>query len=41
MGSFKWKAMELEYKHVDTPTPTPELVNRVLQQLTAAGCRAR
>jgi pyruvate formate lyase activating enzyme len=41
MGAFKWKAMGLDYKHAETPTPTPELVNRVLQQLTAAGCRAR
>ena len=30
MGSFKWKAMNLEYKCADTPTPTPELVNRVI-----------
>jgi pyruvate formate lyase activating enzyme len=41
MGAFKWKAMDLDYKHAETPTPTPELINRVLQQLTAAGCRAR
>ena len=41
MGSFKWKAMGLDYKHAETATPTPELINRVLQQLTAAGCRAR
>jgi hypothetical protein len=27
--------------HADTPRPTPELVNRVLEQLRAAGCRAR
>ena len=41
MGAFKWKAMGLEYKHLDTPPPTPELVNRVLEQFRAAGCRAR
>jgi pyruvate formate lyase activating enzyme len=41
LGEFKWKAMKLDYKHVDTPRPTPELVNRVLEQLRAAGCRAR
>jgi len=41
LGEFKWKAMKLDYKHVDTPRPTPELVNRVLEQFRAAGCRAR
>jgi pyruvate formate lyase activating enzyme len=41
LGAFKWKAMNLEYKHVNTPTPTPDLVNRVTEQFRAAGCRAR
>jgi pyruvate formate lyase activating enzyme len=41
LGEFKWKAMNLEYKHVDTPRPSPELVNRVLAQFRAAGCRVR
>jgi pyruvate formate lyase activating enzyme len=41
LGAFKWKAMDLEYKHVDTPRPSPELVNRVLEQFRAAGCRVR
>ncbi len=41
LGEFKWKAMKLDYKHRDTPRPTPELVNRVLEQFRAAGCRAR
>jgi pyruvate formate lyase activating enzyme len=41
LGAFKWKAMKLEYKHVDTPTPTPDLLNRVLEQFRAAGCRVR
>ncbi len=41
LGSFKWKAMELEYKHADTSAPTPDVVNRVLAQFRAAGCRAR
>jgi pyruvate formate lyase activating enzyme len=41
MGSFKWKAMGLDYKHYDTPPPTRELVNRVLGQFRDAGCRAR
>ncbi len=41
LGAFKWKAMGLDYVHVDTPRPTPELINRVLDQFRAAGCRAR
>ena len=41
LGAFKWKAMSLDYKHFDTPTPTPDLINRVLEQFRAAGCRAR
>src|SRR5215472_1706724 len=41
LGAFKWKAMKLEYKHFSTPAPTPDLVERVLEQFRAAGCRAR
>lgn len=41
LGEFKWKAMGLDYKHFDTPTPTPELVNRVIEQFRAVGCRVR
>ena len=41
MGSFKWKAMGLEYKHLDTPPPSRDLVNRVIEQFRAAGCQAR
>jgi len=41
MGTFKWKAMGVEYELSDTPTPTPELVERVLGQFRDAGCRAR
>jgi pyruvate formate lyase activating enzyme len=41
LGAFKWKAMKLDYKHFDTPTPTPDLINRVIEQFRAAGCRAR
>src|SRR5258705_11408220 len=41
MGAFKWKAMNLEYKHQDTPNPTRELVSRVIGQFRDAGCRAR
>ena len=41
LGAFKWKAMKLDYKHADTPSAPPDLVNRVLEQFRAAGCRAR
>ena len=41
LGAFKWKAMGLDYKHADTPTPAPALVDRVREQFRAAGCRAR
>lgn len=41
LGAFKWKAMNLDYKLAHTTTPTPDLVERVLEQFRAAGCRAR
>jgi len=41
MGAFKWKAMNLEYKLAHTTPPTPDLVERVLEQFRKAGCRAR
>jgi pyruvate formate lyase activating enzyme len=41
LGAFKWKAMKLDYKNADTPTPTPDLVGRVVEQFHAAGCRVR
>ena len=41
LGSFKWKAMGLEYKEANTASPTPELRRRVIEQFQAAGCRAR
>jgi len=41
MGTFGWKTMGLTYELSDTPTPSPELVARVLQQFRDAGCRAR
>jgi pyruvate formate lyase activating enzyme len=41
LGAFKWRAMNLDYKHVDTPPPTRELVDRVLSQFRSAGCNAR
>jgi len=41
MGSFKWKAMGLEYKLENTQPPSRDLVNRVIEQFRAAGCQAR
>jgi pyruvate formate lyase activating enzyme len=41
MGAFKWKAMNLEYKLVDTPAASPDLTKRVIDQFRAAGCNAR
>lgn len=41
LGEFKWKAMKLDYKHFATPTPTPDLINRVIQQFRTAGCNVR
>jgi pyruvate formate lyase activating enzyme len=41
LGAFKWDAMELEYKLARTVPPTPDLVERVIEQFRAAGCRAR
>ena len=38
LGAFKWKAMNLEYKNANTPTPTPELIARVNEQFRSAGC---
>jgi len=41
LGAFKWKAMNLEYKHMNTSAPSRDLINRVIEQFRAAGCRAR
>ena len=41
LGEFKWKAMGLDYKHTETPTPSPDLIARVIDQFRTAGCRAR
>jgi pyruvate formate lyase activating enzyme len=41
LGAFKWKAIKLDYKHADTPQPTPDLIKRVIDQFRAAGCHAR
>jgi pyruvate formate lyase activating enzyme len=41
LGAFKWQAMKLDYRLSETPLPPSALVNRVLEQFRAAGCRAR
>ena len=41
LGAFKWKAIKLDYKHANTAAAAPDLVNRVIEQFRAAGCRAR
>jgi pyruvate formate lyase activating enzyme len=41
LGAFKWRAMNLEYQHLNTQPPSPDLINRVIEQFRAAGCRAR
>jgi pyruvate formate lyase activating enzyme len=41
MGLFKWKAMGLEYKLLDTPTPSRDLIDRVIAQFRTAGCQVR
>jgi pyruvate formate lyase activating enzyme len=41
MGEFKWKAMNLDYRHFNTPAPSRDLVDRVVGQFRDAGCRAR
>jgi pyruvate formate lyase activating enzyme len=41
MGSFKWTSMGLDYKLLDTPTAGRDLVDRVIGQFRAAGCRVR
>jgi pyruvate formate lyase activating enzyme len=41
MGAFKWKALGLDYKLENTPTPTPSQVAAALEIFRGAGCRAR
>lgn len=41
LGAFKWKALGLDYKLVDTAPATPELISRVVGQFRDAGCNAR
>ena len=39
MGEFKWKAMGLDYKHLDTHPASRELVDRVIGQFQAPAVR--
>jgi pyruvate formate lyase activating enzyme len=41
LGAFKWRAMNIDYKHADTEPPNRALIDRVLEQFRAAGCHAR
>ncbi len=41
LGSFKWKALGMDYQLADTPPAGPELVARTLAQFRDAGCNAR
>ena len=41
MGAFKWKALGIDYKLADTPTPTPEQVQGTIDIFRRAGCNAR
>ncbi|OJU25245.1 MAG: pyruvate formate-lyase 1-activating enzyme [Nitrobacter sp. 62-13] len=41
MGAFKWKAMGLDYKLLDTPPAGKDLVDRVVGQFRSAGCQVR
>ncbi len=41
LGSFKWKALGLDYTLADTPPAPPELVERVHGQFRDAGCNVR
>ena len=41
LGAFKWKAMNLEYRELTSPSPTSDLINRVFEQFRSAGCNVR
>ena len=41
MGSFKWKAMNLDYELANAPSCPPEVTKRVIEQFRSAGCRVR
>jgi pyruvate formate lyase activating enzyme len=41
MGAFKWKALGLDYRLAETPTPTPDQVGAAIGIFRAAGCNVR
>ena len=41
LGAYKWKALGLDYKLVDTQPCPPESLARVIRQFRDAGCNAR
>src|SRR5690349_6641605 len=41
LGSFKWKALGLDYPMADGAPPSPVVVERVRDQFRSAGCRVR
>lgn len=41
MGSFKWKAMGIDYKLLNTPPASRDLAKRIIEQFRAAGCQVR
>lgn len=41
LGSFKWKALGLEYPMAEGTAPSPVTVERVRDQFRSAGCRVR
>ena len=41
LGAYKWKALGLDYKLVDTEPCPPALLDRVVGQFRALGCNAR
>src|SRR3954447_2855043 len=41
LGAFKWKAMKLDYKLDEADAPPTAILERVLGQFRAAGCRVR
>jgi pyruvate formate lyase activating enzyme len=41
MGLFKWKTLSLDYKLLDTPPASKDLVRRVIGQFRDAGCQVR
>lgn len=41
LGAFKWKSMKIDYTLEETDPPDPEVILRVRNQFSDAGCRVR